>query len=230
MKAIEIIPSWQPLHADCVVKNPGGVRVEDYGLHCGCGARLGWPPVEFDLETDLPPFELADAPEVGGAGVPSEPVTPPIDPLECRDGGEVAPWGMPDSAVVPVDPIESALLAMDPTQPYTPADIELQLVSIVARLEQGQHFQREWEIQANTTAVAYELAYAAAIVQASGAADVRKATALLACREEFIAKMQAEALVKAVRESMHTLRSMLSGFQSIGRSVGASFNAPNFNR
>jgi hypothetical protein len=223
MKAIDIIPEWEPMHAECTVKNPNGVRVEAYGIHCGCGSRLGWPPAGYALETEPDPDDWAAAAAEAKMAAEQERAE--------QDAGEVVPWEMPDSAVVPVDPIESALLAMDPTQPYTPADIELQLVSIVARLEQGQHFQREWEIKANAAAVAFELANALAIVQADGRSkEIREAQAKLACREEFITKMTTEATVKAVRESMHTLRSMLSGFQSIGHSVGASFNAPNFNR
>lgn len=145
-------------------------------------------------------------------------------------GTEVAPWELTGSAVTPVDPIESALIAMDPTKVYTPADIELQLVSIVARLEQGQHFQREWEMRANAAAVDYTLSYAEAVVAADGRSkEVREAQAILACRDEMVEKMTTEATVKAIRETMHNLRSMLSGFQSIGRSVGASFGAPNFN-
>ncbi|HEY2101416.1 MAG TPA: hypothetical protein VGH72_33470 [Pseudonocardia sp.] len=137
---------------------------------------------------------------------------------------------LPESAVVPVDPIESVLAAIDPTQVYTPADVELQLVSIAQRLEQGQYFQRRCVVEAHNAALEYELAHAKAIIESTGRSkEVREADALVACEQLYRRKMETETLAKAVADTMHNLRSMLSGFQSIARSVGASFNAPNFN-
>lgn len=250
----EIVRDWRPTHAVCLPHNLKGLRIEEYGIHCACAARLGWPPAGYGLEE---PIGLHD--HVGdrviehdehGAVVrnlsadewrieqlraghgPANEVAEQAA-LDVISATEVAPWdaGMvePPSAVVPVDPLGSELGAMSPTAVYTPSDVELQLVSIVARLEAGQHFQRQWEVRANAAALAYEIAHARAIVESDGRSkEVREAEALLACEDLYLTKMDAEATVKAVRESMHNLRSMLSGFQSIARSVGSSFNAPNF--
>lgn len=239
----EIVKDWRPTHAVCLPHNLKGLRVEEYGIHCACAARLGWPPVEYGLEAPvlatnavLGPYEelgsFDSEPEHGAVYSIVSAMAEAEEQAELA-GAEVAPWdaGMvePPSAVIPVDPLSSQLTAMSPTEVYRPTDVELQLVSIVQRLESGQHFQRQWEVRANQAATAYEIAHARAIVESDGRSkEVREAEALLACEDLYLMKMDAEATVKAVRESMHNLRSMLSGFQSIARSVGVSFNAPSF--
>lgn len=136
-----------------------------------------------------------------------------------------------DTPVVPADPINAALQAIDPTRPYTPTDVELQLVDIERRLEAGQVFQRVWEERLYQSSIAFEFAWARAIDASSGSsADKRNAEATLACEEKLIDKMLAEHMVKAVRETMHNLRAMLSGFQSIARSVGASMSVAGVGR
>lgn len=134
------------------------------------------------------------------------------------------------SAVVPQDPIMAALDVIDPTRPYTPAEVESQLVDIEARLDRGQHYQRVWEERAFRTKLAYTLAYEADLVRiyndTRAPADIRQAQARQVNRAAYEAMTLAEMMVKAVRETMHTLRSQLSGYQSICRSVGASFSGP----
>jgi hypothetical protein len=141
--------------------------------------------------------------------------------------GQVERWTSTelDTPVQPADPINAALKAIDPTRIYTPVDVEMQLVDLERRLEQGQVFQRVWEERAYQANVAYTLAEARALVEAKGgSAEVRKAEAILACEDEYLAKLTADHMVKAVRETMHNLRSMLSGYQSIARSIGASMS------
>jgi hypothetical protein len=226
---------------------------------------------EIEPEPDVDDWAAAAAeqqmiaeqyPEVGGAGVPGEPVQEPANPLV--DAGQKLeiepPWNEPErkliahepvinaqppdeeqgnlpephgsvakSAVIPQDPIMAALDVIDPTRPYTPAEVESQLVDLEARLERGQHFQRVWEERAYRTKLAYTLAYDAALVRIfdehRSPTDVRQAQARTENRDKFEDQQLAEMMVKAVRETMHNLRSQLSGYQSISRSVGVSVQA-----
>jgi hypothetical protein len=185
------------------------------------GGQLGddWQGPTVD---DSPPWDTSDQ-EPAVTASPAFNVDPAADAIDA-----LVPAGgaMPSSAVVPYDPIESALVAIDPTKIYTAMDIEMQLVSIEARLEQGQLFQRVWEMRALSAEIAYELAYAQAITDSEAtSADRRKAEAILACQEQLVAKLTAKTMSKAVADTMHNLRSMLSGYQSIARSVGSSMSA-----
>lgn len=121
------------------------------------------------------------------------------------------------------DPIAARITIIDPSLPYGPADVEHQLLDIAARIERGVHFQRSWEERHYYAKVAYELASAHALVNADGGdAATRKAQALLACESEFLELMVCETMIKAIRETMHNLRSLQSGYQTVARSVGAS--------
>lgn len=132
----------------------------------------------------------------------------------------------PNSASGAEDPINARIAAIDPTVIYTPVDVERVLVDIERRLEAGQLYQRVWERRLYEVSIAHELAWARAITASSaGAADMRKADATIKCIDTLAAKLEADIMTRAVRETMHNLRSMLSGFQSIARSVGASMTA-----
>jgi hypothetical protein len=156
---------------------------------------------------------------------------------QARDGNPEGPEDPPDGAVqrwsatqfdTPVvgeDPINAALKAIDATQVYTPDDIEKQLVDIESRLERGQVFHRMWADRALAAAIAYETKYDAKLAEVDGPSDsVRQARARTACREERSAMMLAQHMSKAVGETMHNLRAQLSGYQSIARSVGTTYN------
>jgi hypothetical protein len=275
-----LVRAFYPEHVSCLA-TADPTRDPEWGLVCnGCGVILGFPG-EPDRQ----------APEVGGAGVPSEPVTPPArslgrgsepgvstdpeppeeplvepeptgDLVGFADGGSDAdedddpPWDEPErrliahepvindmppaeqapppnphgsvdkSAVIPQDPIMAALDVIDPTRPYTPAEVESQLVDLEARLERGQHFQRVWEERAYRTKLAFTMAYEADLVriyeETKAPQDIRQAQARTENKTLYEDMTLAEMMVRAVRESMHNLRSQLSGFQSIARSVGAS--------
>lgn len=124
------------------------------------------------------------------------------------------------------DPIESTLALIDPTEQYTPDDVERHIVDVLARLEMGAKFEREVIGKQYETAQAYELAYQAAILASEHtSADRRKADAITKCEAELKAKNEAEFLRKAVQATMHNLRAVLTGYQSVSRSVGATYNA-----
>lgn len=132
-----------------------------------------------------------------------------------------------EDVVVAEDPIAARVNVIDPTLPYGPADVEHQLIDIAARIERGTHFQREWEERHFRAKTAYELANAHALVNAKGGdAATRKAQALLDCRDEYLELAVCDTMMRAIRETMHNLRSLQSGYQTIARSVGASVNHP----
>jgi hypothetical protein len=237
----DLIKDWWPEHLGCLDSYGPGRKDQAAGVVCACGVVLGFPlqSIEFAGRTDdsppaghsapdgsyvsglddPPPWDTSDQ-EPAASASPVSNVDPAADAIDA-----LVPAGgaMPSSAVVPYDPIESALVAIDPTKIYTAMDIEMQLVSIEARLEQGQLFQRVWEMRALSAEIAYELAYAQAITDSQAtSADRRKAEAILACQEQLVAKLTAKTMSKAVADTMHNLRSMLSGYQSIARSVGSS--------
>jgi hypothetical protein len=121
------------------------------------------------------------------------------------------------------DPIAARITIIDPSLPYGPADVEHQLLDIAARIERGVHFQRYWEERAHNAKIDWELGNARAIIAATGG-DVatRRAQALLDCEDEYRELQVCDTMVKAIRETMHNLRSLQSGYQTVARSVGAS--------
>lgn len=197
-----------PEHADC----PNGVWDEDYGPVCGCGVLLAEP-------VEAAPRQL-----------PASATTADADPSRHATTGEagqeIATQGGIASAVAPADPITAALEVIDPNAPYDSKMVEEHMLDVMARLERGAHYQRVCEEEAYNAKLAYEMAHARAILDAQkqgGAADVRSAAATLACEEEYTRKMVADMKVKAIRETMHSLRSVLSGYQSVGKSISAAY-------
>jgi hypothetical protein len=180
-------------------------------------AVAGFEPDAY--ERDL----IAEADAEMAQGGPGPAPAPPESKGELPEGHGVVGGSM----VVPQDPILAAVNVIDATRPYTPAEVEAQLIDIEARLDRGAHFQRIWEERAYRTKMAYTLANARALVDSrAGSADVRRAEALLACQQQYEDQALADMMVRAVRESMHNLRSQLSGYQSIARSVGTTISGP----
>jgi hypothetical protein len=132
----------------------------------------------------------------------------------------------PDSGVVPRDPLDSQVVVIDSSAPYTPADVEAQLVEVAAKLERGVHYQRYWEERAYRATMAREMAWSRAIMKhrGSGAADVRKAAATIDCELEIAEDLLCQTMIKAMRETMHNLRSLQTGYQTISNSVRSSFH------
>jgi hypothetical protein len=125
------------------------------------------------------------------------------------------------------DPIAARVVVIDPTLPYGPQDVEHQLLDINGRIERGVHFQRYWEERHFVAKSDYEICWARAMVKAQGgSADVRKAHALLECEDQWRELQLCEAMVRAVRETMHNLRSLQSGYQTVSRSVNDSMRVP----
>lgn len=149
--------------------------------------------------------ELIDNPEIGRAMVPY--AGTPIMPTEREE----------------LDPLNGRLAPLDPTLPYTPADVELKIVEILRQLENSELFLRQQLARLHQATHNLDFRYNLALAQSDQrAADQRKAEAWLATEKERHEATAAEMLVRALRDSQHNLRAQLSGFQSVARSLAVS--------
>jgi hypothetical protein len=139
----------------------------------------------------------------------------------------VMPYRNPD-VVQAEDPLNARVAIIDPTQPYTPAMVERQLLDIEARLERGIHYQRYWEEREFAAESVYtdKAARVRWDKRDVGAKDVRDAAVQVECREEWQELLLCRSMVRAMRETMHTLRSLQSGYQTVSRSVSESMRLP----
>jgi hypothetical protein len=125
------------------------------------------------------------------------------------------------------DPLAARVVVIDPTQPYGPLDVERQLLDIAQRLERGVHYQRYWEEREFAAEASYTNKAARERLNATGGAkDVRDAAVHVACEEEWMELRLCQVMVRAVRETMHNLRSLQTGYQTVARSVTESTRNP----
>jgi hypothetical protein len=111
-------------------------------------------------------------------------------------------------------------------RPYTPEQVELEIVGILSRIERGAGFQTTKVEECAAAKLDYDLAYARALINSTARSkELREAQAMLACREQYERWKLLELTVKTTSEGMHNLRSMLSGFQSVARSIGVALGA-----
>lgn len=141
-------------------------------------------------------------------------------------GSEVVPYAgtpiMPTEAEV-LDPLSGRLAPLDPTLPYTPADVELKIVEILRQLENSELFLRQQLARLHAATHNHDYRYNLALHQSEKKAqDQRKAEAWLATERERREMTEADMLVRALRDSQHNLRAQLSGFQSVSRSLAVS--------
>jgi hypothetical protein len=222
------IKQYWPEHTSCLGQHD---PVEDdvEGIVCPCGTILGFPRVDEPAEADEFVGPQPDDAAMGAHG----PVPDDWAAQAAEDKMAAEQQGAPKrnraltvqsvSIVEAEDPITSALTVIDPTMPYTPAEIESQLIDLAARLERGVHFQRGWEEQNYRDKLAFELEYNRKLLESERtSADLRKADAIGQCEELFKAKAISDMMVRAVRETMHNLRSLQSGYQTISNSIKSS--------
>jgi hypothetical protein len=111
-------------------------------------------------------------------------------------------------------------------RPYTPQEVELEIVGILSRIERGAGFQTTKVEECAAAKLEYDLAYARALINSTARSkELREAEAMLACRAQYERWKLLELTVKTTSEGMHNLRSMLSGFQSVARSIGVALGA-----
>lgn len=193
-------------HRDCELLQAAKYEPASGAVVCGCGEFEPWSE-----DPDTPPW----APEGSDPVAHQESTTAP--PPARRGGSVVA-----EAA----DPIRSTLALIDPSEVYGPEDVERHILDTLYRLETGALFERETVVKAYETAQAFDLKYNACIATSTGgSADVRKAMAMNDCAAEYSAMMDAKMLKEAVKQTMHNLRAVLSGYQSTARSVGSAYQA-----
>lgn len=108
-------------------------------------------------------------------------------------------------------------------RPYTPEDVEHEILDYIARLNSGAKFQAGKEVELREAEVAYELAFARKLLEAPGRSEkMRLAWALLEVQEQWTNLQILKQVVRTTREGMHTLRQQLTGLQSVSRSVGVT--------
>jgi hypothetical protein len=169
---------------------------------------------------DGPPWDAYEdhggGPKPSNEGIPEEPEV----------GRDLVPFaGTPLMPSDPdsMDPLNRALPPLDPTLPYTPADVELKILEVLQQGERGERFLREQLARLHQAQHNLDLRYNLAIAKSDArAADQRKAEAWIATERERFEATQAEMLVRALRDNLHNLRAQLSGFQSVARSLGVS--------
>lgn len=194
-------------HGDCALT--GSLMDDEHGVVCSCGTILG------HMLGSPPGGEVAASAADAGAVLA---LTAPPDQIELSRASRV------DAA----DPITASLDVINPTQPYTAVMVETRMIDVVARLDRGMHFERLCLEELYRLELEYDLEYARAILDAAkggGAADVRSAHAKVAVGELYARLQVARLKTKATAVAMHNLRSELSGYQSIAKSVAASFGA-----
>ena len=124
------------------------------------------------------------------------------------------------------DPVKARLATIDPTLAYTPVDLEMRILDVLARLEQGAVFERDAIDDAARKELAWKKAFwVAREASEKSAADKREADAMVKTMELYEAHLEASWVAKAVKATMHNLRSILSGYQSVAKSVTADMGA-----
>lgn len=150
---------------------------------------------------------------------------PPLRPFgSSGDGpGESAPRGQV-ATQQPRDPVGTILPLIDPTQVYTPEQVESRILDCVARMEYGGMYERKVIEEAYATKMAYDMGYAKAHVLriGGGSEKDRIALATVDCEDLFNAMTKAEMMRKAVAATMHNLRAALNGYQSVLKSINGS--------
>lgn len=105
--------------------------------------------------------------------------------------------------------------------PITPADVEAEIVRLSALLDTATTEIARRARDAAEKHVAYKRSEAVAYLHASGSIPERKAQALTATADEFLASEVADARVLAAREAAHNTRSQLDALRSVAANVRA---------
>jgi hypothetical protein len=126
------------------------------------------------------------------------------------------------------DPIQSALALIDPTQVYSPEQVERHILDTLHRLETGALFERHCIERAAAADAAFNRVFFATIHTSEQTSELkRKAEAEVRCQEQGLTAERDEAkmILAAVKATMHNLRAVLSGYQSTAKSVTAAYQA-----
>jgi len=143
--------------------------------------------------------------------------------LEAQRPASNLPEPQAPKAVAPLDMPPNVI---NPDSNYTLADVERELLRYAARLESGTAYEVQMIAQREELRLKYELAFAEALVEASregGAADVRKARALLSVRDLRLQLHQVESLCECTKAAMHNIRAAASHLQTVNSSLRTAY-------
>jgi hypothetical protein len=204
-----------PGHAGC----PGAPRYDvELGVMCFCTEIIG-APREADLLAAPPALPAST---VSRDAESAAPLVVPEDTAPVRDVAGIS------SAVHPNDPILARVEIIDPTQPYDSAMVEKNLLDCVRRLEEGAHFERVCAEDYGDKIMRYELAYNRRRVEAKkevgGSEGDREAWSRVQCESEYLDREIAKLRLKAIQGTMHSLRSIISAYQSVMKSISTAYN------
>jgi hypothetical protein len=150
-----------------------------------------------------------------------------IDGKRTLTSAEVATRPGNTVTVHGADPIARTAALIPAGAHYTPEMLEANILDVLERLERGGAFERLTIEQAAEAETAYTIAYARAFNAQQGAVEVRAQAAIEATEDSLRARDEARMICKAVKASMHNLRSVLSGYQSVNASVRESYRNAN---
>jgi hypothetical protein len=192
------------------------------GVVCACGHKFG---VRFeDLDEELGnPATAVDAAEAvaEGAQAGALQIAAPDEEQESRlvkAGRELVQRE--------VNPIVARVDLIDPTLPYGPKEVEQHILDATARLERGIVFEAALIASTHEATMVYTMAFSRALARQSGGdAEWRKARAIGEVEPQYEAMMRATMARDAMKATLHSLRSVLSSYQSVAKSVAANYGA-----
>lgn len=203
-------------HANC----PGRPGYDpELGYVCYCGKVMEGPGLDDVLNLPQRPPSLTSE-----AAAKATALVVPEETSSVRDSAGIS------SAVSPADPILARVDVIDPSMPYDSKMVEEHILDAIARHERGAHYERVCVEDVYDKTMVYEFALKRATLKARdavGGGDVneRRAWTELQCEAEYVNLMIAKMKLDAIKSTMHSLRSNISGYQSIAKSIASAYTA-----
>jgi hypothetical protein len=111
----------------------------------------------------------------------------------------------------------------DTGRPYTPDEVEREMVLVMDRIERGAGWLTTQEEKRAAAKLSYEIAFAKARYNSDGrSSEQRNDDALLQCLDLYEEWQQLELVCRTAKEGLHNLRSMLVGLMAVAKSIGAA--------
>jgi hypothetical protein len=142
------------------------------------------------------------------------------DPTQ-REGDERSKGGLRHVTWDPTNPASS--------RPYTPEEVELELVDTLDRIERGAGYLTTQEEKRSAAKIAYELGFARArFTSEAKTVGGREDEALLACADTYQEWQLLELTVRTAKEGLHNLRTKANVLQSVLSSIREAMRGSSF--
>ncbi len=142
------------------------------------------------------------------------------DPTQ-REGDERSQGGLRHVTWDPANPASS--------RPYTPEEVELELVDTLDRIERGAGFLTTQEERRSAAKLRYELDNAKArFTSERRTVGERIDEALLACADQYEEWQLLEMTCRTAKEGLHNLRTKANVLQSVLSSIREAMRGSNF--